>query len=641
MARYVKSGTVNTVQEINSELEKIATAQDEFLTRNGEAPNEMKSGIDMNGNRITNLPSPANLSEPLRLSDLNSLSGTTINLDSEIKVYTSVAELAAQTDLEIGQAVRTKGYYSTSDGGGAEYVVVASGTGTDDGGSYLDLVANQAQLNTSGSTNIKQFGAKGDGVTDDYNAIRSALNFNNSIYIPQGTYLVNTKLVLTSNCKVVGEHRNLSVIVSGVIGDSLFGITGSSVNNILISDLSLEGNGLSGASGNGHAIGFIDPLLDSGTHNPQNCVIERLFIRDFLGNSPFNNTANTIPAHGIIQNDGLQNVYREIAINNCGGGFYMRLCQNTTITDSVVSFCVNPAIYAVRCEALRVLYCDLISSGELTLPANYEDSSTAGGVIVSQFNEGLTVKGCKLKNTSGKAQIISRVSDGDVFDSNWISSSMLLDVPHKSIYAERSPAIKIINNTFSPVTTIFSTQKYEQVELYTNQSTEAFSAIIENNTFLDVSGFDIDYNIKIGGASITSKFSSVSISGNRFGSRGARSAPSVVTNDIIINNCAFLDGVIEKNNSYAATNVTRVACISQSGANTANASLSQNSFSVNGGVITDGYTSLSATKISGVGTPEGVVTANVGAVYTRTDGGASTTLYIKESGSSNTGWVAK
>ena len=43
----------------------------------------------------------------------------------------------------------------------------------------------------------------------------------------------------------------------------------------------------------------------------------------------------------------------------------------------------------------------------------------------------------------------------------------------------------------------------------------------------------------------------------------------------------------------------------------------------------------------GTGTPESVVTAIVGATYRRLDGGANTTLYVKESGTSNTGWVAK
>jgi len=46
-------------------------------------------------------------------------------------------------------------------------------------------------------------------------------------------------------------------------------------------------------------------------------------------------------------------------------------------------------------------------------------------------------------------------------------------------------------------------------------------------------------------------------------------------------------------------------------------------------------------QIAGVGSPEGVVTANVGSLYMRTDGGAGTSFYVKESGTGNTGWVAK
>ena len=44
---------------------------------------------------------------------------------------------------------------------------------------------------------------------------------------------------------------------------------------------------------------------------------------------------------------------------------------------------------------------------------------------------------------------------------------------------------------------------------------------------------------------------------------------------------------------------------------------------------------------TGVGSPEGVVTAPVGSLYSNTSGGTSTTLYVKTSGTSNTGWTAK
>ncbi len=43
----------------------------------------------------------------------------------------------------------------------------------------------------------------------------------------------------------------------------------------------------------------------------------------------------------------------------------------------------------------------------------------------------------------------------------------------------------------------------------------------------------------------------------------------------------------------------------------------------------------------GSGSPESAVTAPIGSLYLRTDGGAGTTMYVKESGVGNTGWVGK
>lgn len=45
--------------------------------------------------------------------------------------------------------------------------------------------------------------------------------------------------------------------------------------------------------------------------------------------------------------------------------------------------------------------------------------------------------------------------------------------------------------------------------------------------------------------------------------------------------------------------------------------------------------------VAGNGSPEGVLTAGIGSTYRRLDGGAGTSFYVKESGTSNTGWVAK
>jgi hypothetical protein len=53
------------------------------------------------------------------------------------------------------------------------------------------------------------------------------------------------------------------------------------------------------------------------------------------------------------------------------------------------------------------------------------------------------------------------------------------------------------------------------------------------------------------------------------------------------------------------------------------------------------HDALATVSLSGLGSPETVVAAPVGTIYLRTDGGAATTIYIKESGSGNVGWVGK
>ena len=44
---------------------------------------------------------------------------------------------------------------------------------------------------------------------------------------------------------------------------------------------------------------------------------------------------------------------------------------------------------------------------------------------------------------------------------------------------------------------------------------------------------------------------------------------------------------------------------------------------------------------AGSGSPESSVAAPIGSFYSRTDGGAGTPFYVKETGSGNTGWVGK
>lgn len=128
-----------------------------------------------------------------------------------VKVFESVADMKADATLIVGQKCRTLGYYAVGDGGGNDYIIVAAATGTDDGGSYIDLSGSgfQAKGLFGVYINVKQFGAKGDGVTDDAQKIQKAIDFSSKsiVKMPAGTYIVNSSIKLGNQKSLVGESE--------------------------------------------------------------------------------------------------------------------------------------------------------------------------------------------------------------------------------------------------------------------------------------------------------------------------------------------------------------------------------------------------------------------------------------------------
>jgi hypothetical protein len=53
------------------------------------------------------------------------------------------------------------------------------------------------------------------------------------------------------------------------------------------------------------------------------------------------------------------------------------------------------------------------------------------------------------------------------------------------------------------------------------------------------------------------------------------------------------------------------------------------------------YLTSTITLEIGTASPEGIITANPGSLYLNSSGGENTTLYVKETGTGNIGWIAK
>lgn len=112
--------------------------------------------------------------------------------------YHNVSMMRQDRSLMPGMVAHTLGYYEPNDGGGAVYIIRSKKeSDVDDGGSILVLDnGNVAELLIDGAVNVKQFGAKGDGTTDDTMSINNALALGKNTVFPQATYLVSSPLIL-------------------------------------------------------------------------------------------------------------------------------------------------------------------------------------------------------------------------------------------------------------------------------------------------------------------------------------------------------------------------------------------------------------------------------------------------------------
>jgi hypothetical protein len=136
-----------------------------------------------------------------------------------IRSVVNVAELRTLSRQELVglKGLELQGYYAAGDGGGGMlYVDPADTTSADDGGSVF--VVNGVRIKRPGtSCDVRQFGAKADGTTDDQPAFQAAVNwiragdFRPPLRVPAGNYRLGSFVDVTSTVSA----RRVSVIGDG------------------------------------------------------------------------------------------------------------------------------------------------------------------------------------------------------------------------------------------------------------------------------------------------------------------------------------------------------------------------------------------------------------------------------------------
>lgn len=128
---------------------------------------------------------------------------------SKTKTYSSYMKMIESNPSE-GTNVTTKGYYKSGDGGGASYIISKTKEGV-----YIRLSNGlYANLMAEDSMDPRQFGAVGDGTTDDSEAFKQMIKAGvSTIRIPIGAFNLNSVVLKFGNhINIEGSSKTDSIL---------------------------------------------------------------------------------------------------------------------------------------------------------------------------------------------------------------------------------------------------------------------------------------------------------------------------------------------------------------------------------------------------------------------------------------------
>jgi hypothetical protein len=136
--------------------------------------------------------------------------------------------------------------------------------------------ATLSSMQTTGGVSIKQYGAVGDGVTDDTAAIQAALDANaGSVYIPPGTYLVS-QINVPSNTYLYGAGAS-STLKQKTSPQFTYTVNVFQKTKVRLSNFQVDGNGNAQPSGEwNHGVRVADSTY---------IMVDNLIVHDCNGDS--------------------------------------------------------------------------------------------------------------------------------------------------------------------------------------------------------------------------------------------------------------------------------------------------------------------------------------------------------------------
>lgn len=498
-----------------------------------------------------------------------------------------------------------------------------------------------------GAVSVKWFGAKGDGVSDDTSPLQAAIDAaaytGGGVFLPLGTYNIGTRntfaapgsmsfgyaLRVPGNVTISGTSGTL--LTQAITYDNrrvLFYIAGS---NVTIRNLTIENSYAIAPGGNLSSIEFGagDGFDASLSEHIENVLIEDIIVHRSWHPVKFHFTDATGTTAKNIMVRGIRSYHDPISKSS--GGINFRATPNGRISRLTIDSCQihNPVtsagigLYGVH-EA-TVSGCLSTGSGPNAAGIQLEngaraiavtgntctdningiwvddsvDVTVSGNTVVGTGN----VKGIRITH-QGYVDEPAKITTGIVVSGNSLRGCRIVSEPFGASPAGGFGCLSITGNVItadgSSITTAIHITRVPQLNVVGNTVIGAGSYSLYFSTNPD--------DVLVVSTNITAK----AMNENSVGMRVTGTASNIhLVGNVFSNGIDTLGG---ENGSWVA----------------------------NAGMAGPLHWHIGGTRIiAGSGTPEHTQSAPPGSIYLRTDGGAASAFFVKESGTGSAGWVGK
>jgi hypothetical protein len=255
---------------------------------------------------------------------------------------------------------------------------------------------------------VKDFGAVGDGVTDDTAAIQAAVDAADTIYIPNGQYLISSTITVGSLKKIYGDGRSpqhpysvspsvanfapgfRTEILTGAF--AAFDCRGS--NTTTIQGIAIKATG-GGTSFYGFPANFVAGAKGMLVANTYNFVTKDVgFFGLEYGVAASETTDETEFAFGKITDFIAVDCKVVVKVGNPASTAYR--ARDFVISDCDIALHCNQMINVNQSDGVRVENCRFFQAyGESVEISNSPFVTLTGVTIFESFERGLLLTGCK------------------------------------------------------------------------------------------------------------------------------------------------------------------------------------------------------------------------------------------------------